>query len=103
MQANLTRTGKYAIMRYMLPDHHTHENQKAQLHEKINFHKNNMILQCLVSAMLVTGGFYASQRKSVLVPLIVAPSVGVALSKLSKHRNEYNRCKQQFQILNEKG
>ena len=100
MQENLTMAMKYATIYCMLPDYHKHEYKRAQLLEKINFHKSNMILQCVVSLMLVTGGLYASQRKSVWVPFIVAPSAGISLSKLAKHNTEYHRYKQQLKSLN---
>ena len=94
MQANLTNVCKYAMIHFMLADYHTNEHQKALLHEKINFHKNNMILQCFISIFLLSGAIYASQRKSAWLPIVIFPSMVASISKLEKHATQRHQCKQ---------
>ena len=99
MQANLTNATKYAMIHFMLADYHTNEHQKALLHEKIEFHKKNVILQSLISLLLVTGGIYASQRKSAWLPIVIFPSMVASISKLEKHATQRHQCKQLLRYL----
>lgn len=99
MQANLTAIQKYATMHTMSTDYHDYEYKKAQLRERITFHKQNIILQSILSILLVTGGIYAGQKKSILVPLILAPSAATSVSKLEQHTNHYRNNKRQLKNL----
>jgi len=74
------------------------EIQKARCREKINFHKKNVILQSVVSLMCLAGGVYAGQKRSIIVPLILAPMASASCTTLAKHETKRQRYKE---ILNE--
>ncbi len=99
MQENLTNINKYATMRNMLNDSHILEHQKAYLEQKIQFHKKNVLLQGALSSLFIFGGIQAGQRKSVLVPLILAPSAVASVSKLGRHITQYQDFKKQLKNL----
>jgi hypothetical protein len=52
----------------------------------------------MVSLMCVIGGVYAGQKKSIVVPLVLAPIAGASISKLASHETKRQRYKE---ILNE--
>ena len=70
------------------------EIQKARCHAKIEFHTSNVILQTLVSILFLTGGAYAAHKKSIVVPMIAAPSAARSLSKLIPHEEKRRRYKE---------
>ncbi len=74
------------------------EHQKQRCRTKIDFHKKNIILQSMVSLMCVIGGVYAGQKKSIAVPLVLAPMAAASMSKLASHETKRQRYKE---ILNE--
>ena len=61
------------------------EQQKERCREEIRFHKKNVILQSVISFLCVAGGICAGQKRSVLVPLVLAPMVATSCSNLAKH------------------
>ncbi len=74
------------------------EHQKAHCRDKIEFHTKNVILQSIVSFLCVAGGIYAGQKRSIVVPLVLAPCVTASCSTLAKHETKRQRYKE---ILNE--
>ena len=64
------------------------ERQKAIYRKKIEFHKKNVILQSMVTILCVTGGIYAGQKRSIAVPLVLAPMASASFSKLAKHESK---------------
>ena len=60
----------------------------------MEFHKKNVIVQSLISLICVTGGIYAGQKRSIMVPLVLAPSVSVSCSNLAKHETKRRRYKE---------
>ncbi len=70
------------------------EHQKAKCREKISFHTQNVVLQCIVSFLCVVGGTYAGQKKSIAVPLILAPTAAASCSKLTEHEAKRRRYKE---------
>ena len=64
------------------------ERRKAECREKIEFHTKNVILQSMISLMCLMGGTYAGNKKSIWVPLIIAPIAGASISNLSKHESK---------------
>ena len=74
------------------------EHQKAKCREKIEFHTKNVILQSMVSFLCVCGGFYAGTKRSIVVPLVLAPGAVASCSKLTEHETKRRRYKE---ILNE--
>jgi len=78
--------------------YHIIEHQKAKCREKIDFHTKNVILQSMVSFLCVAGGVYAGQKKSILVPLVLASATAASCSKLAEHETKRRRYKE---ILNE--
>ncbi len=77
---------------------HIIEHQKAKCRKKIEFHAKNMILQSIISFLCVCGGFYAGTKRSIVVPLVLAPSTIASCSTLAKHETKRRRYKE---ILNE--
>ena len=69
------------------------EIQKARCRNKIKFHTENLILQSIVSFLCVAGGIYAGQKRSVLVPLVLAPTAAASCSKLATHTTKRMRWK----------
>jgi Na+/H+ antiporter NhaD/arsenite permease-like protein len=92
-----TKENKYQMHHY-LEQKRIVERQKQRCREKIDFHKKNVILQSMVSLMCVAGGIYAAQKKSIAVPLVLAPMAGASISKLASHETKRQRYKE---ILNE--
>jgi len=86
-------------MRDMLNDPRVLEIKKTQLRDKVNFHKKNVILQSVFATILVIGGIYAGQRKSILVPLVFAPSAENSISKLGHHESQRRQYKEQLKNL----
>ena len=74
------------------------EYQKAKCREKIAFHAKNVVLQSMISFMCFIGGMYAGQKRSVWVPLFIAPTAAASVSKLATHESKRRRYKE---ILNE--
>ena len=70
------------------------EIQKNRCRSKISFHAQNVVLQALVSVLCVTGGMYAAQKRSIIVPLVAAPSAACSLSKLVVHETKRRRFKE---------
>ena len=71
------------------------ERKKATCREKISFHTQNVVLQSIVSLMCLVGGAYAGQKKSVWVPLVIAPAAAVSISKMANHeskRKQYTKA-----------
>ena len=99
MQENLTIIKKYDTMHTMLNDSHILEHQKAYLRQKIQFHKKNVLLQSALSALFIFGGIRAGQRKSVLLPLVFAPSAALAVTKLEHHEKQRRQYKKQLKNL----
>ena len=73
------------------------ERQKTRCREKIKFHAQNVILQGFVSLFFVSAGFLFAEKKSVIVPLVMAPSAACSLSKLTVHETKRRHYKE---ILN---
>lgn len=73
------------------------ERQKQRCRERMEFHRKNVILQSMISLMCVTGGIYAGQKKSIAIPLVLAPMAGASMSTLAKHETKRQRYKE---ILN---
>lgn len=61
------------------------EQQKERCRKEIQFHKQNVILQGIISFLCVAGGIYAGQKRSILVPLVLAPTAAASCSNLAKH------------------
>lgn len=70
------------------------EIQKTRCRNKIEFHKQNVILQSMVSLLCLVGGFYAGQKRSILVPLVLAPAAVASCSNLAKHEAKRQRYKE---------
>ena len=83
----------------MIADYHASEYQKACCRERISFHKKNVILQTGVSLLCIIWGLYAAQRSSILVPLVIAPSAAMSLSKLANHETKRRQYKAQLKKL----
>ena len=83
----------------MLTDACTHTPTKADLYGKVAFHKKNVILQSIASTLWIIGCLYASQRKSVYLPFILAPSTAASLTKLEKHRRQQRFYQEQLKNL----
>ena len=77
----------------MIKDCHIIEYQKARCREKIGFHKANVFLQSFVSLFFVSAGLHYVQKKSIVVPLVAAPSAACSLSKLATHETKRRRYK----------
>lgn len=75
------------------------EHKKAVCREKIDFHKKNVILQSIITFLCVAGGTYAGQRKSIVVPLILAPMAGTSFSKFAKHESKRQYYKKTLEEL----
>ena len=67
------------------------ERQKAECREKIDFHAKNVILQTMVSFICLVGGAYAGYKKSIWVPLVIAPATAESVSRLSEHESKRRR------------
>ena len=67
------------------------EREKMKCRERIDFHTKNVILQSMVSLMCVAGGVYAGQKKSIWVPLVLAPAVAGSCTELAKHESNRQR------------
>ena len=78
----------------MITDYHIIEHQKARLRARIDLHKKNVILQSVVSFLCVAGGIYAGQKRSLLVPLVIAPCAATSFSKLAQHESKRRRHKE---------
>ena len=78
----------------MITDYHIIEHQKARCREKIEFHTRNVLLQSMVSLLCVAGGVYAGTKKSIVVPLVLAPSAAASCSKLAEHETKRQRYKE---------
>lgn len=61
------------------------EQQKERCRKEIRFHKQNVILQGIISFLCVAGSIYAGQKRSILVPLVLAPMAAASCSNLAKH------------------
>ena len=85
-------------MSTMINDYHIIERQKAKCREKIDFHTRNVILQSMISLMCVAGGVYAGTKKSIVVPLVLAPAVSASCTELAKHESKRQRYQK---ILNQ--
>ena len=71
------------------------ERQKAEYREKIKFHTLNVVLQSIISLMCVVGGTYAGTKRSIWVPLVLAPTAAESISILTKHeakRKQYTKA-----------
>ena len=99
MQENLTILQKYATMDAMLDDSHILEHQKAYLRQKIQFHKKNVLLQSALATLFIFSGIQTGQRKSVLLPLVFAPSAALAVTKLKHHEKQRRQYKKQLNNL----
>lgn len=115
---NLTFPQKYAILQSMKNVHKSYyknhtpvcpatfldwnrhkilEIQKARCREKMGFHKRNVITQSIISLMCLSAGVYAGYKRSILVPLVLAPMASASCSTLAKHETKRQRYKE---ILN---
>jgi len=99
MQANLTISLKSATMPHMTDDDHSSEHQKACCRERVEFHKRGMILQAVVSLLCVAWALDAAPKRSILVPLVLAPSAAASLSKLAYHESKRRQYKAQLKKL----
>ena len=70
------------------------EYQKAKCRERISFHTKNVVLQSIVSLMCLVGGTYAGHKKSIWVPLVIAPAAAESVSKFSEHESKRRRYKE---------
>ena len=75
-------------MSVMINDCHEKERLKAYCQTRLGFHKKNVALQAVISFLCIVGGLYAAEKKSALVPLVLAPSAAVSLSKLDYHNSK---------------
>lgn len=75
------------------------EHQKAMCRSKIEFHTKNVILQSMVSFLCVTGAFYASQKRNIIVPLVLAPSAACSISKGVTHETKRRYYKKRLNSL----
>ena len=82
----------------MINDYHIIEHQKAKCRENIDFHTRRVILQSFVSLFFVSAGLHYAQKRSIIVPLVAAPSAAVSLSKLAEHETKRRRYRE---ILND--
>ena len=64
------------------------EHQKAECREKIGFHTRNVVLQGFVSFFFISAGLFYAEKKSIMVPLVIAPSAACSLSKLATHETK---------------
>ena len=78
----------------MINDYHIIECQKAKCREKIAHHTRNVVLQSFVSLFFVSAGIHYAQKRSVIVPLVAAPSAACSLSKLTTHEIKRRRYKE---------
>ncbi len=99
MQVNLTCFMKSAIIMSMNISYRVREHQKAYCRERMKFHKENVILQGILSFLFVFGALHAGQKQSILVPLILAPSAAASLSKLAQHESQRRSYKKQLAAL----
>ena len=67
------------------------ERQKAECREKIAFHTRNVVLQSMISCMCLIGGASAGYKKSIWVPLVIAPAASESVSKFSEHESKRRR------------
>ncbi|MGN0919787.1 MAG: hypothetical protein ACI4OR_03410 [Alphaproteobacteria bacterium] len=70
------------------------EIQKARCRQKIEFHTKNVLLQSMVSFLCVAGGIYAGSKKSIAVPLVLAPTASASCSKLATHETKRRHYKE---------
>lgn len=75
------------------------EIHKARCREKIDFHTKKVVLQSLISLMCVSGGIYAGQKRSIVVPLILAPMLTASCSNLAKHEAKRHHYKEVLEGL----
>ena len=75
------------------------ERQKIECREKIDFHTRNVVLQSFVSLFFVSAGIHYAQKRSVIVPLVAAPSAAYSLSKLTTHEIKRRRYKEILEVL----
>ena len=75
------------------------ERQKAECREKIEFHTKNVILQSMISFLCVAGGMYAGQKKSIAVPLVLAPTAAASCKELTKHESKRRQYKEILKTL----
>ena len=82
-----------------LEERHIIERQKAECRERIDFHTKNVVLQSFVSLFFVSAGLHYAQKRSVVVPLVAAPSAACSLSKLAKHETKRRRYKEILECM----
>ena len=90
---NFNQQGYHPIIPSEREKYRIFEIQKTRCHNKIEFHAKNVILQSIVSFLCIAGGIYAGQKRSILVPLVLAPSAAASLSKLTTHEIKRRRYK----------
>ncbi len=95
---NLRQTGYPPVIPSEWNRYRILEIQKARCRNKIKFHTENLILQSIISFLCVAGGIYAGQKRSVWVPLVLAPTAAASCSKLATHTAKRMRWKD---ILND--
>ena len=83
----------------MITDHHIIKHQKARCRRKIEFHAKNVLLQSVISFLCVTGGIYAGQKRSIVVPMVLAPTLTTSCSKLAKHETKRQHYKELLKEL----
>jgi len=86
----------------MIADDHEKEQLKTFCRTRLAFHKKNMALQAVVSFLFIAAGLYAAQRKSALVPFVLAPSAMASLSKFDAHNSKRRFFKKHLESLEEK-
>ena len=111
---NLTILAKYAILYHMKNTHKSYykkhmsahsaailnwnrykilEIQKARCREKMSLHKKNVILQSMISLMCLSAGIYAGCKRSIVVPLVLAPAATASIKELTSHEAKRQRYK----------
>ena len=86
----------------MFPDYDRRrviERKKAVCREKISFHTQNVVLQSMITFLCVAGGTYAGQKRSILVPLVLAPTAATSFSKFAKHESKRQYYKRTLEEL----
>lgn len=91
---NLRRAGYPPVTPLDWDRYRVLEIQKARCRNKIEHHTKNVILQTIISFLCITGGIYAGQKRSIIVPLFLAPCAAESVKRLTAHETKRRRYKE---------